>query len=97
MTVVNNLVAFYLGMYNTKSVSLMLLISTSVSIEVFLSIYKTFVAEKVIPPIEELPKEEKLKLVDECRQTGLKFTNETLTNSARILYVLKYINDNANA
>lgn len=89
--------AFYLMMYNAGTVSLLLLLDSVVPKEVFLSTYKTFVAEKVIPPIEELPKEEKLKLVDECRQTGLKFTNETLTNSARILYVLKYINDNANA
>jgi hypothetical protein len=45
-----------------------------------------------LTPIENLPEEIKMDLVRECRQTGLKFTNETLREAARVLHTLKFIN-----
>lgn len=95
MTIQNNLVAFYLGMYNSGQVSLMLLLTTGVAKEVFLSTYKMFVLDKSITPIEKLPEDEKIKLVSECKETGINFTNSTLTDSARILHIIKFINENS--
>jgi hypothetical protein len=33
-----------------------------------------------------------MDLVRECRQTGIRFTNETLRQAARVLHTLKFIN-----
>lgn len=95
LTIENNLVGFYLSMYNAGTASLLLLIDTPVSKEVFLSTYKNFIKEKLIEPIEKLPEENKKELVKECRDTGLSFTNESLINSAKILHTIKFINDNS--
>lgn len=95
MTIANDLVSFYIGMYNTGKVSLMLLFTTGVSKDVFLTTYRSFIKEEILIPIEKLPNEEKLKLVSECKETGLNFSNETLTNSAKILHTIKFINANS--
>jgi hypothetical protein len=95
MTIANDLVSFYLGLYNTGKVSLMLLFTTGVAKEVFLSTYRSFVNDEILVSIESLPTEEKLKLVSECRETGLNFSNETLINSAKILHTIKFINANS--
>jgi Mg/Co/Ni transporter MgtE len=69
------------------------LITSDVPKEVILKVYKILVNEKQITIIENLAEEEKKKLVDECRETGLKFTNKSLTNAAKILHVLKFFNE----
>lgn len=95
MNVIDNLAAFYISMFNGGRVSLGFLFTIEVSKEVFLSTYKKFVNDKILIPIEELPEEKKKELIKECRSTGLKFSNQTLTNSARILHTLKFINENS--
>lgn len=95
MTITNDLVAFYLGMYNTGKVSLMLLFTTGVSKEVFLSAYKNFVNENILTPVEQLTTEKKIYLVAECKGTGLKFSDQTLTDAAKILHTIKFINENS--
>lgn len=95
VTITNNLVAFYLSMYNAGTASLLLLIDTPVSKDVFLSTYKMLIADKSIAKIEDLPNDDKIKLVTECRKTGLNFSNETLINASKILHVINFINANS--
>ena len=68
--------------------------ATSVAKAIFRLTYKSFITEKIMIPIEQLPTEEKKELVDECRKTGEFFTNETLTEKCKALYVIKTINEN---
>ncbi len=95
MTVTNDLVAFYLGMYNSGQVSLTLLFSIGVAKDVFISTYKSFIKEGILTPVESLPTEEKVSLVSECKETGLNFSNQSLTDSAKILHTIKFINENS--
>ena len=69
-------------------------ISAGVPKKILLKTYEIFVRDEIILPIEILNKEEKIKLVDKCRETGLKFTNQTLSDSERILHTLNLINEN---
>jgi len=63
---------------------------TIVAKRILLRMYTRFVSEG-LSPIENLSHEDKMSLVNECRMTGEKYTNETLTNQCRILYLLKTI------
>ena len=57
---------------------------------VLVPMYRRFVSEG-LTPIENLSHENKMSLVNECRMTGEKYTNESLTDQCRILYLLKTI------
>lgn len=63
---------------------------TGVAKEVLIPMYDRLVKEG-LKPIEELTKEEKMELVAECRKDGKKYTNETLIEQSKILYLLKKI------
>jgi hypothetical protein len=78
-------------MYNRNKSMLDFFIASEVPKRVLLRTYELLVRED-LTPIEKLPEEIKMDLVRECRATGLKFTNDSLRNAARILHTLKFIN-----
>lgn len=65
------------------------ILQAGVSKIVLIKLYEVAVVLNQITAIEFLPQYKKQSLVDECRATGINFTNETLIRSCRILYVLK--------
>jgi tRNA nucleotidyltransferase/poly(A) polymerase len=83
--------ARFAAMYQREKGLLDYLIESAVPRKVLLRRYELLLMEN-LTPIENLPDEIKKELVRECRATGLKFTNETLRNAARILHTLKFIN-----
>ena len=91
----NNLSAFFLTMFNKDNSSLGFLIESYVPKYILLKTYQTLLKESELIPIENLMIEEKIKLADECRSTGLKFTNQSLTDAAKILHTIKFINENS--
>lgn len=93
MSITFSLSAFYISMYNNKSASLILLSETVVAKEVMVSTYKKFVNEKLITPIENLMIEEKIKLWEECKSSGV--DKSKIVDAAKILHTLKFINENS--
>jgi hypothetical protein len=81
----------FVGMYNRNKSMLDFFIESEVPKRVLLRTYELLVRED-LTPIENLPEGLKMNLVRECRATGLKFTNESLRDAARILHTLKFIN-----
>jgi hypothetical protein len=81
----------FVSMYNRNKSMLDFFIESEVPKRVLLRTYELLVREN-LTRIENLPEEIKKELVRECRATGLKFTNETLRDAARILHTLKFIN-----
>jgi hypothetical protein len=81
----------FVAQYNRNKDMLDFFITSPVHSRVLLRTYDLLVKEDLIK-IEDLPEEIKMDLVRECRGTGLKFTNETLRDAARILHTLKFIN-----
>ena len=67
------------------------LLESSVPKLVLIDVYKILVKDNLLKPIEQLPDGKKQELVNECRATGLLFTNESLIRSARILHTLKLV------
>lgn len=96
-----SLSALYVGMYKKERVMgikinyLQHIIDSVISKKVMLLIYRDLIKDKWLTPIEDLPTYEKQQLVNECRDTGLFFTNETLIRSAKILHTIKFINANS--
>lgn len=66
-------------------------ITSLVSKEIVLKQYKIGLSYKEYLPIEELPETEKEQLRNQCRETGVTFTNRELRNACRIIYTLKKI------
>lgn len=83
--------AFYWEKFSSGLMPLEFLITSLVSKEIMLGRYNIALIYKLCLPIEKIAQEEKMKLVEECRATGLKFTNKSLTDAAKILYTLKKI------
>jgi hypothetical protein len=81
----------FVGMYKRNKSMLDFFIESEVPKRVLLRTYDLLVREN-LTPIEDLSEEIKMELVKECRQTGIRFTNETLRDAARILHTLKFIN-----
>jgi hypothetical protein len=81
----------FVGMYNRNKSMLDFFIESEVPKRVLLRTYELLTNEG-LTKIEDLPKDIKMNLVKECRATGLRFTNDTLRNAARILHTLKFIN-----
>lgn len=82
---------FYWVGYKTRQLPLSFILTSLVSKEIMLKSYYVAMNFKEFLPIEQIPHEEKKKLVEECNATGLPFTNKTITDAARILYTLKKI------
>ena len=85
----HELSAKFVVMY--KNGHLDFLIESGVPKRILLRLYHLFLLEENLTPIEDLPEETKKELVKECRATGLKFTNKSLIEAARILHTLKFI------
>lgn len=95
MNVQIEMTSFFVGMVNRDKNNFKFLISSGVPKNILLKTYKMFIRDELFLPIELLLKEEKMKLVDKCRETGLRFTNESLSDAARILQTLNLINGNS--
>lgn len=63
---------------------------TQVAKIILLPIYEKFVSEG-LKPIENLSVEEKISLTEECRKTGERYTNRTLIEQCKILYLIKNV------
>ena len=85
------LAAKFTGMYQRQKGMLDFFIKCEVPKRVMLKTYYLLIKED-LTKIEDLPEDIKMNLVRECRDTGLKFTNESLRDAARILHTLKTIN-----
>lgn len=83
--------ATFVSQYKKNKTSLEYLITSAVPKKILLRLYEYFLIEENLTPIEKLPEEAKKELVNECRATGLFFTNESLIKSAKILHTLKFI------
>ena len=94
MNIQIELTSKFVEMYNVDSNGFCFIISAVVPKKILLKTYEIFVRDEIILPIEILNKEDKMKLVDKCRETGLKFTNQSLSDAARILHTLNLINEN---
>lgn len=82
--------AKFAGMYKRERSMLDFLIESPVPRRVLLKRYELFLNEGM-KKIEDLPEDLKMNLVRECRETGLRFNNESLREAARILHTLKFI------
>ena len=94
MKVDYDLTAFFISMLNKNGEVLEFLFDGVVPKMVLLGTYYTCLRCELFMPIELINKDEKIKLIERCRETGLKFTNETLTDAAKILYTINFINEN---
>lgn len=89
-----DLCPMFIGQYNRGNLDY--LITSEVPKIVLLRVYNLMLIVEGLIKIEDLPDEEQKKnLVTECRATGIKFTNESLREAARILHVIKFINGKA--
>lgn len=59
---------------------------------ILLPMYERFVKEG-LTPIEDLPLEKKIELVNECKANGKNLDKETLIQKCKILYLLKSLNE----
>lgn len=85
-----DLSAKFAGMYQRQKSILDYLIDSEVPRRVLLKTYELLLQEG-LTKIEDLPEDLKMNLVRECRETGLRFNNESLREAARILHTLKFI------
>lgn len=95
MTVTNSLTAMYVGVYNNDPKMLQHIIDSQASKIIMLQTYRMLVKENSLQEIHDIPISDKIKLVDECKLTGLKFNNERLIQACQILHTLKFINENS--
>lgn len=69
---------------------------TNVAKRVMLLLYEQFIVQGLLIPIEQLSLEEKKKLVNECRlMENIFYTNKSLIENSKILYVINLINENS--
>lgn len=93
MTVNDNLSAFFVTMYNKNNLSATFLFESYVPNYVLIKTYKNFVREKILTPIEDILIEEKIKLWEECKATGVE--KNKIVDAAKILHTIKFINENS--
>lgn len=95
MSINQSLSVLFVGRYNDcKEKGVTHIPSTTVAKIVMLELYDKFINDGVVKPIEELTNEEKEKLVAECREVkNHNYTNETLTETSKILHLIKTINN----
>lgn len=92
-----SLCIFFVDMYNEwKAKGITLIPKTTVAQDVLLKAYDQLILrDKVMLPIDLLTKEEKEKLVAECREVkDHNYTNETLIRDCKLLHVIKTIKNN---
>lgn len=94
MTATNSLTAMYVTMYNDNPKVLFHIVESQASKTIMLQSYRMLVNDGSMPEIEKIPIVDKIKLVDECRETGMAFNNKSLTDASKILYTIKFINEN---
>lgn len=89
-----HLSTMFIKFYNDlKRVGVTFIPDTEVAKYVFLRAYEDYVKIEILVPIEDLPKEEKLKLVSECREMkDVFYTNKTLKRNCKILHVINLLN-----
>ena len=76
-----------------KSVGVTYIPDTIVAKIVMTKMYNQFVNDGLLVPIEFLPEEKKIELVDECRRVKDSFyTNESLRVQCRILHAINIVN-----
>lgn len=95
MTVTNDLSVHFVIFYNNGKYPLDYLIDAAVPKKVLLSMYDLCIKYEYFMPIELLQIEDKKELVSKCRETGLTFTNQSLTDASKILYTINFINENS--
>lgn len=88
-----SLTVFFMDMYlDSKKQGNTCIPTISVAKKVILPLYDSFIDEGAMVAIESLTEEEKINLVNECREVkNVIYTNETLILTAKILHVLKTI------
>lgn len=92
-----SLTLFFFDMYESyKAKGITRIPNTSLACEILLQQYDNFILrEKIMLPIELLSKEQKEKLVAECREVkNHNYTNETLIRDCKLLHVVKTIKNN---
>jgi hypothetical protein len=95
MSIDFDLSAFFVGLYNKGEYNpLRYLIESNVPKSVMKRVYEIMVIDGLLMPIENIGTEIKIELVNECRATGIFFTNERLIDAAKILHTIKFINEN---
>ena len=92
MTVTQDLSIFFIGMYNKDKSALSFLFEGYVPKYVFRKEYEIMIRFYGLEPIENLDEEKKKELVSECRATGIFFINQTLTEAAKTLHVIQFLN-----
>lgn len=97
MNVDVELCSFFVSFYNAKKKEGIVFIpNIEVAKDVMGRLYKQYIHEGILIPIQDLMIEEKTELTDECRQVkGAFYTNESLTSSCMILHLIKFINNNS--
>lgn len=86
-----DLCPMFIGHYNKGYLDY--LITSVVPKIVLLKVYKLALREESLTPIENLSEDMKKSLVSECRATGIKFSNKSLIEAAKILHIVRFIKD----
>lgn len=94
MSINDNMTAFYAAGYLRDKKAFRCYSTMSVTKLTIIPTYFKMLRDYGLVPIEQLPVEQKKELVDEVNESGKFFTNETLTDAARMLHTLKFINAN---
>jgi hypothetical protein len=86
---------FFTNLYNSRKREGKLYIpDTLVAKYIMGRMYKNFISDGLLTPIEYLPIEEKTSLAKECREVKDSFyTNETLKTQCAILHTINLINN----
>lgn len=92
MSISNKLSAFFVTMFNKDKSSFNFLCEGNVPNHVLKKTYQNFINEKILIPIEDLLIEEKTKLWEECKLTGV--NKNKIVDASKILYTIKFINEN---
>lgn len=95
MIMINSLTAMYVTMYKENEKVLFHIIDSQASKTIMLQTYRMLINDGSLQSIEDIPVFDKIKLVDECRSTGIIFNNKNLTDASRILHTIKFINENS--
>lgn len=85
----------YVSMYNEEPKVLFHIVESQASKTIMLQTYRLLIQDNSLQEIEKIPIDDKIKLVDECRSTGMAFSNKSLTDAAKILHTIKFINANS--
>lgn len=93
MTIYDQLTVFFIEMIKRDETALGFVLTSVVPVKVFISMYKLFIKENGLIPIENLLVEDKMKLWNECKATGI--SKDKIVDAAKILHTLKFINENS--